>query len=434
MLASARDHGGGRRDACGRLGVAPFVVDPVAASQHGDPLLRPDALDALRGADHPAGHAGHAEPRRGAAADRHRRCASRAGHGRRRAARCTTSGPQWVLVKGGHLPSGDAVDLLYDGTDVHRVRAPRGTDTPHTHGSGDTLAAAIDRRAGPRRSTCRTRSAEGKRVHHRRGRRLVPARRRARPGRPLLADQGLARRRRVTTCGRAEAVVRVTSRIGRHSAARSRVAKAAAAAPGSLGLGDRPDDDDAAGAARDHLVQPLERLDAADGEPRPLVLRARPACVEQLEAGGRTARLGRRRPGRPGSSSSRRRPRRGRRRPAPGTWVERPMSTSVADDLARDRHRQVVLAQVQDRRADRPGDVGAVVDREQRAVPLGSRGEHLEQPRSRRAPRAPSPAAARCRRRCASTASRKSARSPVRERESVHRYSRASARSGTRRA
>ncbi|MDT4947534.1 MAG: hydroxymethylpyrimidine/phosphomethylpyrimidine kinase, partial [Pseudonocardiales bacterium] len=31
-----------------RLSITPFVVDPVAASQHGDPLLRPDALEALR--------------------------------------------------------------------------------------------------------------------------------------------------------------------------------------------------------------------------------------------------------------------------------------------------------------------------------------------------------------------------------------------------
>ena len=31
-----------------RLDVFPLVVDPVAASQHGDPLLRPDALEALR--------------------------------------------------------------------------------------------------------------------------------------------------------------------------------------------------------------------------------------------------------------------------------------------------------------------------------------------------------------------------------------------------
>ena len=35
-------------EAVRRLAVAPLVVDPVAASQHGDPLLRPDAIDALR--------------------------------------------------------------------------------------------------------------------------------------------------------------------------------------------------------------------------------------------------------------------------------------------------------------------------------------------------------------------------------------------------
>ena len=122
-----------------RLRIAPFVVDPVAASQHGDPLLQPDALDALRTRLFPLAtlitpnlgevrlltglevhdHAGMAE-------------AARALH---------ALGPKWVLVKGGHLPDGDAVDLLYDGTTFTEFRAPR-HDTVHTHGSGDTLAAA----------------------------------------------------------------------------------------------------------------------------------------------------------------------------------------------------------------------------------------------------------------------------------------------------
>ena len=51
-------------------------------------------------------------------------------------------GPKWVLVKGGHLPGGDAVDVLYDGSTFTEFAAPR-RDTVHTHGSGDTLAAAI---------------------------------------------------------------------------------------------------------------------------------------------------------------------------------------------------------------------------------------------------------------------------------------------------
>ncbi len=50
-------------------------------------------------------------------------------------------GPQWVLVKGGHLP-GSPVDLLFDGTEVLRFPAER-IDSVHTHGTGCTLASAI---------------------------------------------------------------------------------------------------------------------------------------------------------------------------------------------------------------------------------------------------------------------------------------------------
>ena len=139
MLASAADHG---RDRRGRApaGITPLVVDPVAASQHGDPLLRPDAFAALRDVIIPLADADHPEPQRGSAAHRVD-VARRRRHGRRRAA-LHALGPHWVLVKGGHLPGGDAVDLLYDGTTFTELRAPR-HDSRHTHGSGDTLAAAI---------------------------------------------------------------------------------------------------------------------------------------------------------------------------------------------------------------------------------------------------------------------------------------------------
>ena len=48
-----------------------------------------------------------------------------------------------VLVKGGHGIGGDvAVDVLADGPDIERFASPR-VDTPHTHGTGCTLSAAI---------------------------------------------------------------------------------------------------------------------------------------------------------------------------------------------------------------------------------------------------------------------------------------------------
>lgn len=47
-----------------------------------------------------------------------------------------------VLVKGGHLPEGNAVDLLYDGRNLLRLPASR-IMTKNTHGTGCTLASAI---------------------------------------------------------------------------------------------------------------------------------------------------------------------------------------------------------------------------------------------------------------------------------------------------
>jgi hydroxymethylpyrimidine/phosphomethylpyrimidine kinase len=123
-----------------RLKVTPVVVDPVAASQHGDALLRPDALRALRELIIPLAtlvtpNLGEVELLTGLQV--------RDRSGMRDAARAMRDlGAQWALVKGGHLPDGDAVDVLYDGTAFVELASPR-FDTPHTHGSGDTLAAAI---------------------------------------------------------------------------------------------------------------------------------------------------------------------------------------------------------------------------------------------------------------------------------------------------
>ena len=123
-----------------RLRVFPLVVDPVAASQHGDPLLRPDALQALRELVIPLAtlvtpNLGEVKLLTGIEVGD--------GAGMRDAARAMHAmGPATVLVKGGHLPSGDAVDLFFDGEQFAEVRGHR-YETTHTHGSGDTLAAAI---------------------------------------------------------------------------------------------------------------------------------------------------------------------------------------------------------------------------------------------------------------------------------------------------
>ncbi|MBL0779781.1 bifunctional hydroxymethylpyrimidine kinase/phosphomethylpyrimidine kinase [Streptomyces albidoflavus] len=118
---------------------APAVVDPVGVSKHGDPLLAESALDAVRHRLMPV--ATVATPN----LDEVAQLTGVEVHdeaGMARAAEAVLAlGPTWALIKGGHL-SGDAVDLLTDGTETHWYRAPR-LDNRHTHGTGCTLASAI---------------------------------------------------------------------------------------------------------------------------------------------------------------------------------------------------------------------------------------------------------------------------------------------------
>ncbi|WP_197318836.1 bifunctional hydroxymethylpyrimidine kinase/phosphomethylpyrimidine kinase [Saccharomonospora sp. NB11] len=119
----------------------PFVVDPVAASMHGDSLLRAEALEAIRT---------ELLPRATLVAPNLDEVwlltgieVRTAADSRKAAEALLEFGPRWVLVKGGHA-DGDSrcVDLLSDGTHLVAFDGPR-YDTPHTHGGGDTLASAI---------------------------------------------------------------------------------------------------------------------------------------------------------------------------------------------------------------------------------------------------------------------------------------------------
>lgn len=125
----------------GRDGTIPFIVDPVAASMHGDPLLRDDALDALRDELFP--RATIVTPN----LDEVRLLTGITVHDHaeaRDAAKVLHAmGPQWTLVKGGHLHEDpECVDILYDGETFTELPARR-IDTIHTHGGGDTMASSI---------------------------------------------------------------------------------------------------------------------------------------------------------------------------------------------------------------------------------------------------------------------------------------------------
>ena len=128
-------------------GLHPLVVDPVAVTTTGAPLLSPAGLAALRDRLLPladivtpnlaeaaalAGWGETPQDRKGVEAV---------------AEALLSVGPAAVLVTGGHLPGPDAADLLL------RRGAPGGRwltgprlDSPNTHGTGCVLAAAVTAR------------------------------------------------------------------------------------------------------------------------------------------------------------------------------------------------------------------------------------------------------------------------------------------------
>ncbi|SDB84404.1 hydroxymethylpyrimidine/phosphomethylpyrimidine kinase [Raineyella antarctica] len=116
----------------------PVVVDPVAMSKHGDPLLDPEAAASVRSL---------LVPRSTVITPNLPEAAMLTGLGAGAppailAGALLELGAEWVLIKGGHR-EGDADDLLVSYTgERHLFRAPR-EDNTHTHGTGCTMGSLI---------------------------------------------------------------------------------------------------------------------------------------------------------------------------------------------------------------------------------------------------------------------------------------------------
>ncbi|AYF77228.1 bifunctional hydroxymethylpyrimidine kinase/phosphomethylpyrimidine kinase [Nocardia yunnanensis] len=125
----------------GRDGDIPLVVDPVAASMHGDALLHAEALDAVRHTLIPLATVvtpNLDEVRLITGID-----VVDDASARKAAEALIALGPRWAIVKGGHLRTSEqSTDLLFDGEVFHELPARR-LSTGNDHGGGDTLAAAI---------------------------------------------------------------------------------------------------------------------------------------------------------------------------------------------------------------------------------------------------------------------------------------------------
>jgi hydroxymethylpyrimidine/phosphomethylpyrimidine kinase len=120
--------------------VTNLVVDPVMISKTGHALLKPEAINAMKTQLFPLAllvtpNIHEAQQLSGieikTLADARR--AAKIIHG---------FGCKHVLIKGGHLLTERATDLLYDGR-FFNVFKGEFIDTPHTHGTGCTFASAI---------------------------------------------------------------------------------------------------------------------------------------------------------------------------------------------------------------------------------------------------------------------------------------------------
>jgi hydroxymethylpyrimidine/phosphomethylpyrimidine kinase len=119
----------------------PFVVvDPVMVSKSGHRLLDDEAIAALVAELVPRAYVITPNvPEAEVLAEMTIRTVDDAAGA---AKRILTLGPNAVVVKGGHLPGDEVVDIFYDGHRLDEFRGPRLPGTS-THGTGCTFASAI---------------------------------------------------------------------------------------------------------------------------------------------------------------------------------------------------------------------------------------------------------------------------------------------------
>jgi hydroxymethylpyrimidine/phosphomethylpyrimidine kinase len=116
------------------------VVDPVMVAKGGAKLLDDEAVDAMKA---------ELLPRALVVTPNVLEASALAGipvrnvdDARAAAERIAALGAAAVIVKGGHLPGADAIDVFFDGQAFVELRAPR-IETRHTHGTGCTFSSAI---------------------------------------------------------------------------------------------------------------------------------------------------------------------------------------------------------------------------------------------------------------------------------------------------
>lgn len=122
------------------FGPSQLVVDPVMVAKGGHRLLEPEAMDLIKRELIP--QATLLTPNIFEAEALSNTTIRTLAEAREAAKIIFKLGCRNVLIKGGHLSERPGTDLLYDGR-FFKMYAAEFIDTPHTHGTGCTLASAI---------------------------------------------------------------------------------------------------------------------------------------------------------------------------------------------------------------------------------------------------------------------------------------------------
>jgi len=118
----------------------PLVVDPVMVAKSGSPLLKPEAVDALK--NHLLPKATVVTPNKFEAEKLASLEIKNLKDAEAAAEKISKMGSKAVVIKGGHMEGKEAVDILYYEGKFKMFRAPR-LDVKTTHGTGCSFSAAI---------------------------------------------------------------------------------------------------------------------------------------------------------------------------------------------------------------------------------------------------------------------------------------------------
>ncbi len=120
--------------------ITKLVVDPVMRAKSGDPLLKPEAEEALIKKILPL--ATVITPNIPEAEALTKRSIRNLKDMKEAAKYIMDYGPKSVLIKGGHLEGKYSIDILYNGSEFYEFGADR-VYTKNTHGTGCTYSSAI---------------------------------------------------------------------------------------------------------------------------------------------------------------------------------------------------------------------------------------------------------------------------------------------------